>query len=255
MLGLIIKKGVTAVLMPPLSLLLLALLAWGLWRRWPRLARSLLALAWLGLLVLSFQPVADALQQSLEQDHALSAVELQQAQAIVVLGGGSYAAAPEYGGEDTVSRFTLERLRYAALLQRQSGLPILVTGGSPEGGRPEAALMQEALERDFHVPVRWVEGASLDTADNARLSAAMLKAAGVERVALVSQAWHLPRAQRQFELQGLTVMPAPTGFRTRPRVSAWYWWPSAEALYASQIALREWLGRLAATVGQKTGPS
>ncbi|MDD0840291.1 YdcF family protein [Curvibacter sp. HBC61] len=246
MFWLVIKKGITAVFMPPLSLLLLSLLGWGLWRRAPRLARGLLALAWLSLLVLSWQPVADALQQSLEQDPPLSAVELQQSQAIVVLGGGSYSAAPEYGGEDTVSRFTLERLRYAAVLQRQSGLPLLVTGGSPEGGRPEGQLMQAVLERDFQVPVRWVEAASLDTADNARLSAALLREAGVERVALVSQAWHLPRAQHQFELQGLTVFPAPTGFRTRPRVSAWYWWPSAEALYTSQIALREWLGRLAA---------
>lgn len=242
---LFLKKWITALLMPPICLVLLGALGLVLGRRRPRLGRWVIGLALLVLSALSWPPVADALVGSLERHPPLSAQALKQAQAIVVLGGGIYPHAPEYGGEDNVARPTLQRLQYAAGLQRRSQLPVLVTGGSPEGGRPEGEVMQQVLEQQFGVPVRWVESASLDTAGNAALSAPLLRAAGVQRVALVSQAWHLPRAVALFEAQGFTVLPAPTGFRTRPPQALTAYLPSAEALLASQTALREWLGRVA----------
>ena len=165
----------------------------------------------------------------------------RQVQAIVILGGGSYFAAPEYGG-DTVSHYTLERLRYGARLGRESSLPVLVTGGAPFGGRAEAESMREALERDFGIKVRWVETASRDTAENARLSAPLLKAAGVTRIALVSHGWHLPRAIELFEKQGIEVTPAPTAFSTGSPSLLEDLLPGG--LVTSRLALREYLGRL-----------
>lgn len=245
MLLLFFKKLLTALLMPPVSLVLLVALGLVLGRRRPRLGRWVAGLALLVLSALSWPPVAGGLMSSLERYPPLSAQALAQAQAIVVLGGGIYPDAPEYDGQDSVASPTLQRLLYAATLQRRSHLPVLVTGGAPEGGRPEGEVMQQVLEQQFGVPVRWVESASLDTVGNAALSAPLLRAAGIQRVALVSQVWHLPRAVALFEEQGFTVLPAPTGFRTRlPRAATWYL-PSAEALLASQTALREWLGRLA----------
>ena len=60
---------------------------------------------------------------------ALAGEEAQRAGAIVVLGGGRYDEAPEYG-DDTISLAGLRRVRYAAVLQRRTGLPVLVSGGS-----------------------------------------------------------------------------------------------------------------------------
>ena len=115
-------------------------------------------------------------------------------QAIVILGGGKNNEAPEFGNEDTVNRWTLQRLRYGAYLQQETGKPILVSGGAPYEGRPEADAMAETLERDFHAKNIWIEDQSKDTAENATYSAAILKQHGIERIAIVSQAWHLPRA-------------------------------------------------------------
>ena len=173
-------------------------------------------------------------------------------QAIVILGGGNYPAAPEYGG-DTVSHYTLERVRYGVHLQRRSGLPILVTGGAPFGGRPEGETMKEAIERDFHGQVKWVEAASRDTAENAAMSAAMLKAAGITRIALVSHGWHLPRAVELFEHQGLEVLPAPTSFATHAPSLFAQALPSASALEKSYMALHEWLGILVQRMTMKMG--
>lgn len=242
------KKLLTALLLPPLGLLLLALVGLWLARRHPRSGRGLAAFAVVTLLALSMPPVADALIHSLEDHAPIGTQGLARAQAIVVLAGGVYHAAPEYGA-DTVGRWTLERTRYGAWLQRRSGLPILVTGGAPFGGRPEGEAMKEVIERDFRGQVRWVENASRDTFENAIFSAGMLKAAGIERIALVSHAWHLPRAVALFEAQGLEVFPAPMGFATQPPSAFAQALPSMDALADSRLALREWLGRLANRLG------
>lgn len=239
------KKLISALVLPPTGLLLLTL--FGLWlaRRHLRTGRGVAAFAVLTLLALSMPPVADALIHSLEDHPPISSADLGKAQAIVILGGGSYHAAPEYGS-DTVSRWTLERVRYGVHLQRRAGLPILVTGGAPFGGRPEGESMKEAIEHDFGGRVKWVEGESHDTAENAAYSSRMLGADGIRSIALVSQAWHLPRAIALFEAQGLQVIAAPTGFSTHaPSIFARAL-PSVGALETSTMAIREWLGRFVA---------
>lgn len=238
-----LKKLLSALALPPVGLILLAFLGIWLSRQRPRLGHSVSAVALLALLALSLPPVADALMHTLERRPPISAQMLARAQAIVILAGDGYPVAPEYGDE-TVGRATLERVRYGVHLQRRSGLPIMVIGGAPFGGRPQAEAMKEAIERDLRGRVTWLEGSSRDTAENAAYSAAMLKAAGISRIALVSQGWHLPRAIELFERQGLEVLPAPTGFTTRPPSPFARALPSAAALATSSEALHEWLGIL-----------
>ena len=162
---------------------------------------------------------------------------------IVILGGGIYEGAPEYGG-DTVSNATLSRVRYGAYLQRNSGLPILATSGAPFGRRPEAETMKEVIEREFGGKVRWTESTSRDTAENAAFTARMLKAEGISRIALVSHAWHLRRGVELFERQGLEIYPAPTIFGGHATPLYAMIMPSAGALSKSSFALHEWLGIL-----------
>ena len=102
--------------------------------------------------------------------------------------------------------------------------------------------MRDALEQDFGVKVRWVESASRDTAENATLSAPMLKTAGITRIALVSHGWHLPRAIPLFEKQGLEVTPAPMAFSTGSPSLAESLLPGGLGL--SRTALNEYLGQL-----------
>lgn len=239
-----LKKLLTALILPPTGPILLALCGLWLTRRHPRLGRGLALGALLGLLALATPRVADALMQSLERYAPITAPDLARAQAIVILGGGTYYAAPEYGG-DTVGRWALERVRYGVYLQRRSRLPILATGGAPQGGRPEALTMQDAIERDLGGQVKWLETASRDTAENARFSARILKAAGISRIALVSHGWHLPRAVACFEREGLQVFPAPTAYRTHAPDAPLRLMPTADALLGSSKAVHEWLGILA----------
>jgi uncharacterized SAM-binding protein YcdF (DUF218 family) len=165
-------------------------------------------------------------------------------QAIVVLGSGRYTEAPEYDLEDTVSAQGLERLRYAAYLQRKTGLPILVSGGAPGGeDSAEAEHMRAVLTEDFHANVKWVERESRNTKQNARFSQTLLAESKVRHIYLVTNAWHMRRAAFSFEAAGLKVTPAPTGFHTLGRAARQYnaYLPSAQGMYFTSLAVREHL--------------
>ena len=107
------------------------------------------------------------LAQSLERYDPLDPASIGDAQAIVVLAAGTYKDAREYGGVDTVAHDTLERLRYGVKLARDLKLPLAVTGGTvfANEGEPVAVLMARVLAEEFHIPARWIEDKSRNTAE------------------------------------------------------------------------------------------
>jgi uncharacterized SAM-binding protein YcdF (DUF218 family) len=233
-------KALAALLKPP-GLFAVLMLATALAaRRRPRLARGLGLGGAALILVLSSGRVSDALLDSLSRYPPVDAQQMSEVQAIVILGSGAQRDLADYGG-DTVSSLALERVRYGARLARDSDLPVLVTDGALNGRRPGAELMAEAL-LDWGVHARWVEGRALTTYDNARHARDMLAPEGIDRVALVSHGWHLPRAVAVFERAGFQVVPAPTLVPVGRRSTALDWLPDAAALERAVLALHEHLG-------------
>lgn len=139
---------------------------------------------------------------------------------------------------------TLERVRYGARVARLTGLPVLVTGGSPSGGESEAKLMQESLEREFGVEVRWAEDRSRNTHENAVFSAQILRLAGIHRVVLVGHGVDMPRAIAEFADEGIEVIAAPTGIPVWDSISPLMFVPSISGLEGSYYALYEVAGNL-----------
>jgi uncharacterized SAM-binding protein YcdF (DUF218 family) len=240
----LLKKIVSALILPPTGLLLVCL--FGLWlaRRRPRTGHAVIALGVASLIAASTPWVAQQLLQTLEDFPPITARELATADAIVILGADAYFRAPEYGG-DTVGSQALERLRYGALLARTSGLPVAIAGGRLGNVAPESELMRDVLKTDFGVATQWIETQSVDTEENARYLAPILKQAGLRRVALVTHGWHMRRSVVAFERQGLIVLPAPTRLATGGGDTILQWLPGASGLHNSEIALHEWLGLLA----------
>ncbi len=250
----LLKKIISALILPPTSLIILALIGLWLSRKHPKAGRTLAALSLVTLLILSLPVTGNALLQSLETEPPTSAAQLKEIQAIVILGGGKNSEAPEFDNQDTVNRWTLQRLRYGAYLQAQTGKPILVTGGELFGETPEADAMAETLQRDFHASGIWTEDQSKDTAENAAYSAAILRQHGIQRIALISQAWHLPRAIKLFEQEGFTVYSAPTGFAHEDNEPVIRWLPKASALDKSTIAIKEYVGLFASLLSNIYSP-
>ncbi|MHB1206664.1 MAG: YdcF family protein, partial [Rhodospirillaceae bacterium] len=172
----------------------------------------------------------------------LASVRPSGTQAIVILAAGLSPNAPEYAGV-TIDNITLQRLRYGAHLWRLNELPILVSGGrAPTAVASLGYLMRKALETDFAVPVRWIEERSRDTYENAVFSAEILRAHGISKILLVTDASHIARAVAQFEEAGLTVIPAPTAFIAPSRTFPEDYMPRLSGLQGSYYALYELLG-------------
>ena len=245
----------TLLVPPGLPMLLLALgLLLGF--RWlPRAGRAITWIALAGLWFTSSGLGAGWLASLAEADHdkgltveALDAALRSTArpQAIVILGGGSRQHPGESPDPQTVRPLTLERLVHGAWLARNTRLPVLVSGGPPRPGRAsEASLMKRTLEQALATPVRWTEETSRDTGENARFSAQLLRDAGVERIILVTQAYHMPRAEASFRRAGLSVLPAPHGFAAgQPGWQLTDLIPNGSAAELSYRASHELLGRV-----------
>lgn len=238
-----LHRLIEALILPPASsliLILLGLFLIGL-KKW--LGRSLIILG-VGLLYLTSTPafVTPIIEDWISR-YPMVDLASQDAQAIVVLGGGRRERAYEYG-VDTVNRHAMERLRYAATLHRQTGLPILVTGGVvyEEDRESEAVLMTRFLE-ELGVMTRWQEDRSRTTLENAQYSVPILKQEGISRILLVTHGLHMPRSVWSFEEQGIEVIAAPTVFHTDgTRGVAKDYIPQSGTLYAFTQILHEWLG-------------
>lgn len=245
-----LKPILTALVLPPGGLLLLALLGL-LWARRQRGAG--LALAGgsvLALGVLSCHGVAVLLAQNLlPQVPPVQPDQVRQVQAIVILGGGALPQAPEYGAAQPSER-TLGRVRYAAWLARQTGKPLAFSGGvgwaaATAGATTEADVARRVLQEDYGLALRWAEDRSRDTAENAQAMAEMLRPQQVRHIALVTDATHMPRALGHFQAAGFEVLPAPTDFQLPRDRAPLEWLPTARGLLVSAQVLREWLGQLA----------
>jgi uncharacterized SAM-binding protein YcdF (DUF218 family) len=230
----------TALLVPPVSLLLITLI--GLLTARRRVGRLLAWLGALGLLVLAMPIVSALLMIALEQDLPLTPQAASPPQAIVVLGGDAART-----GSDTLIEYpgplSLERERTAAALFRRTGLPILISGGSLWPNEPPIArVMADSLTQNFQLPTRWVESASRDTWENAHMSAAILREQGINSVYVVTQAWHMRRAIMAFADAGISVTAAPPWLDRLPTPLALGFVPEAGGWLTSYEALHEWIG-------------
>lgn len=242
-----LKQLFVSFVLPPGGPIVLVAVGALLLRRHRHAGRALVIAGAAALWLASLPIVAAVLVTALGGARPLDLAAARQADAIVILGGGVRPKAAEYGG-DTLGRLTLERVSYGAYLARQTGLPLLVTGGAPEPDvRAEADLMREALQRDYGVPVRWADNLARNTRQNATNAARLLHADGKRRVVLVMHGFDVRRARRLFEAAGLQVLAAPTQVPRWDDLGIADVLPSAAAFYTIHFdayellaAAREW---------------
>jgi len=240
-----LQRILSELVLPPFGPFLLLLLATFVCLRYRRSGLALAAVAVLLQAGASLSGLNTYLNAPWPEVPERVAPPYPEAEAIVVLGGGRYFNAPEWGG-DTAGPSTLERVRYAAKLHRETGKPILVSGGKPggTGTRSEADIMRGILEEEFGVPVRWVEEESEDTGQNGRNAARLLVADGIERIYLVTHGAHMPRALSAFDGTGITPLPMITGFIRPEPHSVYGWTPSWYGLAINRYWFYERLARL-----------
>ena len=250
-----LKPVISSLLMPLAFLPFVGLLGLVLAATRRRLGWVLSMSAFCALWALSCQGTAVSLAQNVLPQYApvtLSQLKAAQVQAIIVLGGGLYPQAPEYGAAQP-SQSTAARLRYGIWLAKQSGLPVAFSGGSGWAADPtlkifEADVAARVALEDYGFTLRWVENQSRDTAENAQHMAPLLARDGVLRVALVTDALHMPRAVAEFERTSLVIVPAPTRYVLPNRSAVLQWLPSTDGIADTTRVMHEALGLAASSL-------
>ncbi|HEU0114926.1 MAG TPA: YdcF family protein [Thermomicrobiales bacterium] len=202
----------------------------------------------LALFLWSWEPAAALFARTLEGGYPIRTKPEGDAEAIVVLTGGIYkhdASMPE----DLPQPDTLARASYAAWLYRNwRPLPVLVSGGmTGEKRRVVLAEVARRVVEEKGVPPGMVvvEGRSKSTYENALYSAEILRSKGITRIALVTEAHHMRRAEAAFRRQGLAVVPAPCAYRyIRFTADREQFIPRAAAIEQNELMLHEWVGLL-----------
>lgn len=235
----------------PLLFLFTGLVIANLWRkrRETRGCLAVLTLAFLALTLLSTPAVSYLALGSLEWRYPPAEQRPADAEVIVVLAGGVIPPGATQGRAE-LDEDTIRRCRHAARLYRQGGpCPVLVSGGKvdPDTEAPPCAH----LMRDFLVQLGvresdvLVEDASRTTYENAVESVKVLKARGLHRALLVTDAVDLFRAARCFHKQGAEPIASASWYRAARLEGSWFdYLPSPAAVGGCQRAWHEWLGVL-----------
>ena len=236
------------IVIPPVGLIWLMLAALAARRGWPRLSRLTLGLSLFALYALATPVVSHALMDGVSATSFAVPPGLQP-QAIVVLGGdGRRVEVADATAEP--GALSLERLARAAPLARSTGLPVLFTGGGVGPGQPPVAtLMAASFAKVFGETARWIEPQSLNTCENAKFSAKMLRQDNIEAAWVVTHAWHMPRALISFAHAGFPVVPVPVYNEHYETSDLLDFLPYASGWMRSYYALHEWIGIAAYRLG------
>jgi len=200
------------------------------------------------VLVVCASPLSVALYRQHEHQYAAAPIaDSPEAGAIVVLGGDVGIPSPPRAQ----SQLNGNRLLHAyRLYQAGKASQIMITGGNvfAQKGLSSEASYSSAILTSWGIPDEAVitETTSRNTYQNALLSRQILGPLGIDKILLVTNAFHMPRAVLVFRHAGFDVIPSPSGFSvtdySRPVLLDW--WPSLGNLGKAQAVMHEKLGML-----------
>lgn len=205
----IIKKIVGGLLLPlPFLLLIMGFSILLLWfSRWQKSAKILLSLSWIGLFLLSLQPVADRLLAPLENQYQ-TYNNTTPVEYIVVLGGG-YTYNPDWAPSSNLINNSLPRVtegirQYLA----HPNAKLVFTGGNAQGNPVTSAEVAAKVAQSLGVARQDIITIG-DVSDTEQEADAIAKLVGKSPFLLVTSANHLPRAIIFFQQHGLKPIPVP----------------------------------------------
>lgn len=212
---------------PAVQALLLALLstAFVLWRH-PRAACALAAIALVWIWVAATPAFALRLRDGLVSDLPATS---RRAGAIVVLGGGKLPASDW--------SHTTTRAGMGLSLWRDGWAPLVLVSGSDQAMDLAQGFQRSGVpDHDLRI-----EGTSQNTHENARNSAAILRANGLQDVVLVTSAIHMRRAAGCFRHEGIEVTPVAADDHQARMAASPSWIPRRDALTLTARALHEYV--------------
>ena len=224
-----------------ITLILFALL---LKKRW------LAVVAVMILCISSLPIVGDSLLKTLEDRFPKVEVEdCPAADAVVVLSGILHKSRSKNGALEWAEG--VDRFEQGILLMKAGKAPLLIfTGGRLPWANQQLTEGQElrsaAIARGIPVASIIVTEEVGNTADEAKAVRKIAEERKLQRIILVTTAWHMPRAEYLFRTRGVPVITFPTDYYTRYNdpFTLLDFLPQSGALGNTEVTLRETYGRL-----------
>ncbi|MBR0289962.1 MAG: YdcF family protein [Selenomonadaceae bacterium] len=241
----LLKFGASWILPPGIFIIFMLVLVAKLFRINRKLSVSVLVVTLIFyLLCTGF--VAEKLMGWLEEMHMPPAqVETSGADVIVLLGGGAISQVPDVDGVGALCASPANRLLTAVRLQKMLNVPILVSGGQVYSDSGAEAEISARVLKSLGVPEDKIitETKSINTTQNARYSAKILRDNGFKKPLLVTSAFHMNRAMLNFNLQRFKPIAYPTDFTVAHNPTFHYTKlrPRAEALLLNVTVMQELL--------------
>jgi len=230
-------------LLPPGVFILLFLI----FKKYRKIFFILIIIFWL----ISTEFVANKLLEPLEKDYSKSSTI--KAQAVVVLGGGYIKNSPNLQLEsDSYKRFI-----YAIMLAKKYKLPIIF-----DGSKEEAISIKNSVDElnkflKINLPISkdkkyrkefiiYIQNSALTTIDNAKNVQKFFYFNIIKnpKFYLVTSAYHMKRAVKEFKREKLNPTPKATDFKVSDDFNLIYFMPTAKGLNKTFLALHEYLANL-----------
>jgi uncharacterized SAM-binding protein YcdF (DUF218 family) len=167
---------------------------------------------------------------------------------VIVLLGGTVAPADDFEPRPQLTQETVIRCLKALQLYRESGPRLIaVSGGNPNPQQPGPACARVMAEflvtHGAAAQDLLTEEQSRTTHENAVETSRLLADRGLQRIALVTSASHMRRAEYCFRARGLDVAPRACGHQaTQFQWSVSSFLPSLHAAHNIQLVCHEWIG-------------
>jgi uncharacterized SAM-binding protein YcdF (DUF218 family) len=213
--------------------------------------KLILCLPPLLLWLFSTGTIAQALLQPLEDAYPpISPISLEKHDAIIVLGGmvnnltrHSDRVELNSAADRLTDTIHLYNLKKADKIIFTGGSGFLFSTKFTEADQAERFFGQMGIPQKAIL----LEDQSRNTRENAIFTAKICKDLAINKVILITSAFHMKRSMAEFEKQGLAITAYPTDFRTLlPDIPIWEdIVPSTSALEKSTIAIKEWIGVIA----------
>ncbi len=239
-----LKFGASWVLPPGIFIVALCVIAWYSWKK---RGEKKIAAAILGLTAAFYlfctSLVSEVLMGKLETVY--EPPEDPAGDVIIMLGGGAMPDSPDVDGVGALCGSPANRLLTTVRLHRKLGIPILLSGGQVYSDSGQEAGIAKRVLMSLGVPENMIltETKSVNTTQNARFSADIIRERGFHRPILVTSAFHMNRAVLNFEQQGIETVPYPTDYLVSHHPVFHYTKlrPQSEALLNNVTVLQETL--------------
>ncbi|NEW07788.1 YdcF family protein [Paenibacillus sp. SYP-B3998] len=245
-----LKIAYTLLFPPGIIIVLLLSIALRLQQKREFIGSLLVGVAALVLCATSLPYIGNEFLQSIEQRY--SPPKQFSGDVLIMLTGGATQDTPNplTGGEGYLSPSTSARVLTTVELYRNTKLPIILSGGQvfSDTGNESQIAKRHLLALGVPDSAITLDDTSRNTKENAANAVTILNQKSWERPILVTSAFHMARAVKQFQKHKVNVIPYPTDFQTNRKQTIYFskFIPSSSGLSTTTMALKEYLGLLGA---------